>query len=243
MILLKKNKHIHLPETGSTNDYIKDLPPGTWVTADKQNQGRGRSGKTWESFGEQKLVFSGKFSIPVNTAVTPPLLSLFTALAIAESIHELFPEIAINIKWPNDIYRNGKKVGGILNESVLDNGMLAVITGIGLNLYSEKIPADLENSAGSLLDKRTETDNLAETLMNNLNRLVAALVSGEKTGEAIAKINSLLLYVNQEILFNYNGTPYNGIFRGINASGFMLAEVSGKIMEISDLDNYETIRQ
>lgn len=120
--------------TGSTNaDLLGRItlgaPEGLWLRADAQDKGRGRLGRVWDSKSGNLFTSTIVRSRPLD----PPLSSLafVTALAVVDTIREIAPEIAITIKWPNDILSaNGEKLSGML----LERSGEAVVIGVGLNL-------------------------------------------------------------------------------------------------------------
>ena len=130
--MFDEEKMIYLPSVGSTNQWAKENltrfdPVGVvWTTC--QTQGRGRLGRTWSNAAGQALYYTVAFHRPM---VQPSTLPLFASLAISQALQDKFgADTRIQIKWPNDLLLNGKKVAGILCESV--NG--TYICGVGINL-------------------------------------------------------------------------------------------------------------
>ena len=126
--------HRHLSVCDSTNDIAREwasetvnpAPSGALVTADFQTRGRGQRGHEWQAEAGQSALMSYVYRLPPDA--DPTQLGLVTALAIAEGLSALgvFPQI----KWPNDILLNGRKVAGILVEVAADVAVL----GIGINV-------------------------------------------------------------------------------------------------------------
>jgi BirA family biotin operon repressor/biotin-[acetyl-CoA-carboxylase] ligase len=123
---------------GSTNVYLKELAQqgaaeGTVVIADDQSAGLGRLGRKWYSRKYENLLFSVLFR-PEVPARKLFVLTMIFALAAVEAVEEISGLKAM-IKWPNDIYIGGKKVGGILSEVVVLKGLVQqVVLGMGLNV-------------------------------------------------------------------------------------------------------------
>lgn len=122
-------------------------PDGTLVVADVQTAGRGRRGRAWRAEPGTSLLASVLLrpTLPVSQL---PLLSLTTAVAVAETLTEA--GVAARIKWPNDILARGRKIAGILLESHLGPETVVAV-GIGVNLGQRGFPADLAARATSVL--------------------------------------------------------------------------------------------
>lgn len=154
---------IELETVGSTNDYAKVLakagsPHGTIVYAHEQTAGRGRQGNAWTS-AKGNLFMTLILRPPVNAASSGQL-SFLAAVALAEVFEQMLPKTAaIGLKWPNDIFLNGKKAAGILLEAEGIRGGEWVIIGIGVNIVSAPENAislkniDVETNSRILLDK------------------------------------------------------------------------------------------
>ncbi len=113
----------HLPTTGSTNDEAAawaraGAPAGAVVVADAQTRGRGRLGRRWHSPSGASLYFSVVLRPPLPPHRVPPL-TLAAGVAVAEALTAL--DITPQLKWPNDVLLDGKKVAGILTEMSSDS--------------------------------------------------------------------------------------------------------------------------
>jgi BirA family transcriptional regulator, biotin operon repressor / biotin---[acetyl-CoA-carboxylase] ligase len=133
---------VHHRVTDSTNERGKELalagaPHGTLVTADEQTAGRGRQGREWTAPPRSALLMS------VVLRELDEILPLAAAVAVAEAVGG-----ETTIKWPNDIWIDGRKVAGILVEGRPQEGW--AVLGIGLNVTTEEFPAELAETATSL---------------------------------------------------------------------------------------------
>jgi BirA family biotin operon repressor/biotin-[acetyl-CoA-carboxylase] ligase len=141
-------------EIGSTNDYLKterDLPDGTVVTAEAQSAGRGRRGRSFESAAGVGIYLSAL----LKPALSPDRLMPLTGLAAVAAVNaiERVCGLSADIKWVNDVYYGGKKLGGILTEGALSEDMRTakyVIVGIGLNVRRTDMPEELRDIALSI---------------------------------------------------------------------------------------------
>jgi len=144
-------------ETASTNvDAFRlaeqGAEEGTVILSDAQSVGKGRLGRVWSSPAGVNLYCS----VILRPGIKPyeaPQLTFLSAVAVARAI-ELVAPLRPEIKWPNDVLIDGKKVAGLLNEmSAETDGINFVVLGIGvnLNMTAEQFPADLRHPATSLL--------------------------------------------------------------------------------------------
>ena len=128
---------LRLDEIDSTNCYgqdnFTDLADGTLIVADCQTAGRGRRGRAWISPSKQNIYASYIVKRPIE-----PIWNAARILSLAAlNVIDLFaPELECSIKWPNDLYCNGKKLAGILCESHIgpNNRPDGAILGLGINI-------------------------------------------------------------------------------------------------------------
>lgn len=162
-----------LGEVDSTNKYAKRLAErgcedGTVVVAESQTEGHGRQGRSFYSPAHTGLYFSVIFKkFPhQNGEFNPAIFTMTAAVAICRAVKKVY-DVDCGIKWPNDIYCNGKKVAGILCEGVMrQNRLESAIVGIGLNVTTSVFPDELKDVASSIAPNKELHRNhlLAETL-------------------------------------------------------------------------------
>ncbi len=137
----------YFPEIGSTNDEAMHwaaagAPDFSLVIADTQTAGRGRLGRKWVTQPGSALAFSLVLRPPSDPA-TIPFFSPWGALAICEALEAL--DLNAEIKWPNDVLLQRRKVAGILLESSwLGPALQAVVVGIGINVAPASVPPAAE---------------------------------------------------------------------------------------------------
>jgi BirA family transcriptional regulator, biotin operon repressor / biotin---[acetyl-CoA-carboxylase] ligase len=142
-----------LDSCGSTNDLARALgeagyPHGTWVSARRQLGGRGRLGRKWESLGGNLFLSLVVRAEPQSLWTWIPLAS---AIGIARALRDpaaLGKEIPVEVKWPNDLWLEKRKLGGILCEAVGTRSDSFIIVGIGLNCADH--PEGIDQPATSL---------------------------------------------------------------------------------------------
>lgn len=145
----------YFDQIDSTNDYARgwlmhNAPPGAVVIADEQLKGRGRKGRHWHTPPGVALACS-VILYPPRAAL--PSVTMLGGLAIAEMIGELDvnTQATVGIKWPNDVLLNGRKVSGILAESVWDGTQLrGVVLGMGVNVRVDFGDSPLAETATNL---------------------------------------------------------------------------------------------
>lgn len=160
----------------STNSYAIDLVKsqnvreGTIIWAIEQTAGRGQQATKWQSAANMSLTFS-QILYPTFLEVQKiAFLNMCIALAIQDAVSD-FTEEKIWIKWPNDIYVKGKKLGGILIENgVHGNHLSYAVIGVGLNVNQWEFPAELP-LAISLLQVNGETLECSQLLAQIQQRI------------------------------------------------------------------------
>ena len=145
------------------------LPEGAVAVAEHQSGGRGRLGRSWTAPPATSVLVSVLLEPPAQR--TLPQLSLVAALAAAEAV-ERATALAAQIKWPNDVMLNRRKVGGIISE-VTDE---TVVVGIGLNVNQtrDQLPLGAPTEPGSLRSLTGTTYDRAALLGSLLTRLERA---------------------------------------------------------------------
>jgi BirA family biotin operon repressor/biotin-[acetyl-CoA-carboxylase] ligase len=142
----------HFASLGSTNDQLKamiDAPEFTCVVADEQTAGRGRRERTWYSAPGDGLYLSTLFLPGSDSFSKLPLTALSAAIAVAETLVER-GVAGVDIKWPNDVMVNDRKISGVLAEALsAGSESMRVILGVGVNLNHLSFPAELSGIATS----------------------------------------------------------------------------------------------
>jgi BirA family transcriptional regulator, biotin operon repressor / biotin---[acetyl-CoA-carboxylase] ligase len=174
-------KSIHYKESVESTQKIayqhvyENAPEGTVVIAEEQTSGRGRMDRKWHS-PKYTGIWMSLILRPNIPLIKAPQLTLLTAVAVVQAIEEvtgLIPEI----KWPNDILLNGKKVTGILTELQAEADKIhSIIIGIGMNVNqeAEDFPPELQAIATSLaIEKgnKVSRSDLIRCIFTNLEKL------------------------------------------------------------------------
>ncbi len=164
----------YFERVSSTMDVLHQLAsegaePGTAVIAGEQLEGRGSRGRTWHS-PVGGLWLSVLFRPPAVEGIE--VVSLRVGLAVAEAIQALVPK-QLQLKWPNDLMLEGRKVGGVLCEARWQGEVLGwVAVGIGMNVRN-RVPEELGAVALSLLElvPAITVEEIAESILAALSKL------------------------------------------------------------------------
>ena len=227
------NSGVFLPTTPSTNDYIRNCDFGSWVSAGEQTNGRGRSNKTWYSFGENRIIFSARVKLS-RDQFSLPLLSCSTALAVFRFLQSSFPNetSSLCIKWPNDLHKNGKKIAGILIEPVVKPDSIDVVIGIGINLYASRIPEEIQDIADCLLHNPVEDDALPRKLAIELNSILCKNRDGSIKG-ILRDINDNSCLNGREIRFFQEQEKFGKVME-TGPNGYLVVETDSGVIELTD---------
>jgi BirA family biotin operon repressor/biotin-[acetyl-CoA-carboxylase] ligase len=218
-------------ETGSTNaDLLARaamLDANLLLVAERQSAGRGRAGRSWLSAEGGSLTFSlaWKFHAPLHALAGLPLA---VGVALAETLAAL--DVTVQLKWPNDVLKDGAKLAGVLIETqnAGDQGIWAVL-GVGLNLtLSDDLEARIGRPAASAPWLATmDRDTLMAAL---LGRLAGALRQFEQAGFGAfsARWNHLHAWQGRPVVIvDRDVTLHEGIAAGVDERGALLLDCAG----------------
>ena len=162
-------KVIQLEEVDSTNSYgkkhIDECEDKTAIITKKQTSGRGRLNRSWVDLGEENLFLSIILKPSETFNEIYPNLTQYLSVTLCKVIESY--GIQTQIKWPNDVLIDGKKIAGILSETVMQGQKLkGIVLGVGVNLNSnhEKINAIPNKIATSLNIETQKAIDLKEFL-------------------------------------------------------------------------------
>lgn len=197
-------REIHFHATlGSTQDRARDLaaggaPPAV-VVADLQTAGHGRGDRTWQAGPGQALLASWLLR-PVPTE--PALFSLLAGVAVCRALDALGASRA-GVKWPNDVWYDGRKVAGVLAHGTAD----ALVVGIGVNVSQAPadFPPELATIATSLRQASHEVDRLA--LLVRLTIELARVADPASRAAALDEWRGRAVMLGREVEVHEAGRP------------------------------------
>ena len=236
---MKRWQHVDAPEiwlqhlTDSTNSQLlkrlQDQQPmqkGQVLVAEAQSAGRGRRGNQWFSPFGSNLYFSMYWQLEQGIQAAMGL-SLLVGIVIAELIENQY-QATVQLKWPNDIYADQKKLGGILVElSGQSHAHCDLIIGIGLNILmpvqgKQQISqgfTDLQSQCACAIDRNQLVPMLQQ-------RLISKLQQFEKTGFApfAEAFNQRNQFAGQQVQLTGGAEPNVGICLGVDEQGGLLLQ-------------------
>jgi BirA family transcriptional regulator, biotin operon repressor / biotin---[acetyl-CoA-carboxylase] ligase len=209
---------------------------GTVVIAERQTAGRGRMGRAWHSPAGVNL-YCTVILRPKVALAEVPRLSLVAGVAAAEALERELPGI-VSLKWPNDVWLNRRKAGGIIAEAVTDSreSLLCVLLGIGLNvnLAAGDIPPELRGKATSVAiaaGRPVDRIAIADALFSALDsRYMETLTRGFDTVRAEWERFSAL--TGKRVAVADGGARQLGVMRGIDADGALLLDTGAQVRRI-----------
>jgi len=219
----------------STNQWLLDKIPnidnGQTCIAEYQLAGRGRRGRTWVSPFASHLYFSyyWRFDSGIDKLSG---LSLLVGIAVVNALEKMGMP-GVSLKWPNDIYYQGKKLAGILIElNGQVNEACHTVIGIGINVRMPPEQAELIDQPWidltSLSGDKVDRNQLSATLINELQAL---LPEYEQSGlqPHLARWLELDCFLNKPVNVLLADKKSSGICRGIDDDGALLLEVDGQL--------------
>lgn len=216
----------------STNAYLKQLchekvrAEGLTITAEYQTLGRGQFGNKWESPKGKNLLFSVLLRPNFLSPDRQFLLNMSVCLAIFDALAEF--SLGFQIKWPNDILFDGKKVGGILIEnSISKNKIENSIIGLGINVNQgnfegEKGRTSLANVIGNPVDRNF----LLHLICKKMEARYLRLKQGIK---GLYSDYYLALYgFSQPVQAEVAGEKLQITIKGVEPNGYLITEIKGE---------------
>ena len=204
------------------------------IIAAYQLDGRGRSGSKWVAPRGTCLLVT--YILPLEDASIAPKIGMAAAVAAAESIEEL-SGLTTGLKWPNDVLLNGRKVAGVLAETVSSaESRMAALVGIGVNLNVESFPAELEQTATSVRIEGRRSTPLEE--FEAILRTKLFERCAEISSRGFASIRERWLNRDQTFGRRYRGVTEGGSIEGTAVS---LAESGALVLTLEDGSSYETV--
>lgn len=226
-------------ETTSTNNDAllaarQGAAHGSVFLADAQSAGRGRGNHGWHSAPGEGLYVS----LVLRPAAPPtrwPLLPFCAGLAAAAAVHTL-SGLKADLRWPNDVLLDAKKICGILVEVGTDcNGRRFAVAGIGINANQRVFPAEMASFVTSLAQVTGHPTNrqaLLVGLLKSLQRETAALASEAEAQQILERVEDSSTWVRGRRVDVHGPQACTGLTAGLDEHGFLRVETAEGIVTV-----------
>lgn len=241
MMALPSFEDVTILETvDSTNDAARrKIAEGTRtpfvIAAHQQNQGRGRSGRVWNTVSGN---LAATYAVPIAGSYPEAArLGFAMSLAVRDTVAELTAGLPLAVKWPNDVLLCDKKVSGILLETAGSGpeGRLRLIIGIGVNLRHHPDPAEA-NWPPTSIAAQTGTPPEFDTALETLTRHVSSWLQTELTAGFDAVRSAWLSHavrLGEHITVRLPDQTIDGIFRDVDGTGALILDTPGGIRTVT----------
>jgi BirA family transcriptional regulator, biotin operon repressor / biotin---[acetyl-CoA-carboxylase] ligase len=219
-------------------------PEGLCVVAREQTAGRGRRERAWASPKDAGLYFSVVLR-PAFGVERWPLVTLMTALAVADALEEACG-LRVEIKWPNDILAGGRKLCGILAETVEAGAGRACVVGIGVNLSDRAFPPEIAEAATSVeaeTGRAPDPERLLESLTRALARRYAELQEDGGPSRVVAEWEARSSYARgRRVRVSLAEETFEGTTRGLEPDGALRVETDDGTKRVVRAGDVEALR-
>jgi len=215
---------LYYPEVTSTNEIAKTeaqagTPEGTVIVAGRQTRGRGRLDRSWLT-PEGNIALSAVL-FPDETLLRS--LIMMASLSVADTI-ETVAGLPAQIKWPNDVLVNGKKVCGILIETGVRSETVrfaAIGIGMNVNIGQEELSGVRTDATSLFLETggRVSRLRLVRELLEDMDNLYASIVSG---GSVLEEWRDRLVTLGQEVRVTEGDAAFEGIAESVDRDGSLM---------------------
>ena len=215
----------------------EDNQHGTIVITENQIKGKGRKENLWSMVAGKGLAISMILDkkYPTNHS---SFISLAAGISVVESLKKR--NVECSLKWPNDIYFEDKKLGGILCESkIKKNEIDKIVIGVGINVNEtiEEHPNDLQKSLTTMFSITRhphQRELIVAEFINYFERLLINI--SDNPNSIIDQWLSHCLHLNKDVSFSNQGTINNGTFIGIDEKGYARVKINDQIQSFNSIN-------
>ncbi|MCU1288914.1 MAG: birA [Acidobacteria bacterium] len=230
--------------TEAVNQAKRGAEEGLCIVARQQNAGRGRHGRIWVSEKDAGLYFSVVLRPQIEMRFLS-LITLMTAVAVYETVKTF--NLNPDIKWANDVHIDGKKISGILAETVETHEGLAIVVGIGINLKPSNFPPEIADTATSIeseTGKPVDIEFLLGILTANFSRFYEIL-SQENGAENIRRMwaERSSYFEGKEVRVTFENETITGMTCGIEENGALRVKLKTGEVRVAHAGDVEQLRQ
>lgn len=201
-------------------------PEGLCIVANEQTAGRGRLGRQWIS-PRNAGIYCSTLLRPRFDQSLWPLITLMAAIVVNEALFETCA-LRTDIKWPNDILHEGKKLCGILAETVETSTGRAVIVGIGINLTNDSFPPQLvarATSVAAATGSQPDIESILSRLQDSFVGWYRRLNNADGATEIVQAWSGRSSYAHGKMIrITDGGLEISGTTRGLELDGALRVE-------------------
>jgi len=241
---LMGNNFVYLPEVDSTNTQALKMaregaPEGTVVLTSFQSAGKGRLQRNWIANRDENMLISILIR-PEMLIDSVQKITLASAVILIEAIESYFSQMGwepfkIDVKWPNDLLVDGKKLAGILTESILQGKVVeSLVVGFGLNVNTpvSEMDESLRGTATSLFElsgRKLDLESFIAHFLNTFERDYFRLDRNNYNG-IVEEWKSHCQQFGKLVSLRMQDNTVEGYFEDISAEGHLIYRLpSGKL--------------
>ncbi len=206
----------------------RELMHGSIVITDYQENGKGQHGNIWLSEPGKNLLFTICLAPESLAPNKQYLLNLVSSLAIHKALSSVLTLSKVEIKWPNDIYVDDKKIAGILIETSISKGKLEqVYCGIGINVNQRHFDLPLATSLKITTGRELDRDEILESILISFEGYYSLLERGSM--KLMEDYVSKLRWLGVSSWYNISGEKTEGVITGIDELGKLLVQIGNEM--------------
>ena len=220
-----------LENVDSTNNYAMgkihsgEAKDGNAWFAKEQTEGKGQLGRIWETETGQNIILS----IVADTRFLQVYQQFQLSVAVSLSCYDFFKayhNIKLKIKWPNDLFWNDKKAGGILIENIIKGNIWEwAVIGIGININQTAFDEHLRNpvSVKQITGKDWDIIELAKELCDCLEQRYSILTT-KNSNKILEEYNAVLYKLNEKVKLKKDNAVFETIIKAVSPEGMLLTK-------------------
>lgn len=214
---------------------LKDVKEFTTIVAKRQLRGRGRFGRVWSS-PVGGLWFT-TILYPRTPAQTYSILPLLSSLSVSKAIEGL-TTLKTEIRWPNDVYVNGKKLSGILIESEISNSFIErafVGIGVNTNFRIDALPIELRDKATTVLEeigRAIDNNALLFMILKHLKEFYLKYRGGLYR-EILSEVERMMSIVERKVSIYLKSGKVDAVVKGFDIYGNIKVEVENETLTLT----------
>jgi BirA family biotin operon repressor/biotin-[acetyl-CoA-carboxylase] ligase len=225
---------------------IQDAEEYTTIVAKRQLKGRGRFGREW--FSPSGGLWFTTILYPRTPVNTYSLLSLLSSLSVSKALGKI-TKLKPRIRWPNDVYVNGRKIAGILIESdvngeIIEKSLIGI--GVNVNFKLEHLPIELRDKATTILEecgKPTDEDTLLLEILFTLREYYEKYKRG-LYNEIVAEIRREGDFIGSNVILYTRSGKIRTLIRDLDLYGNLIIDLEGRMITLTpkDVEKLEVVK-